>query len=84
MFGTLDAPTQNRFAGSGPDVEALSHDVMDAWIAFTRGGDPSHERIGTWPPYEPERRLTLVFDRESRLEEGPFEEERAAWDGILR
>jgi para-nitrobenzyl esterase len=78
VFGTLDAPGQDRFAGTGPEVERLSANMMDAWIAFARTGDPSHEGIGRWEPYDVETRPTMVFDRESRLEDDPYSEERLA------
>jgi para-nitrobenzyl esterase len=83
MWGTLDAPTMDRFAGSGPDAEALSRTMMDAWLAFARGGDPGHRELPAWPRYDTERRPTLVFDRKSELAHAPLDLERAAWDGIL-
>uniref|UniRef100_UPI002ADDAC3E carboxylesterase/lipase family protein n=1 Tax=Tepidiforma sp. TaxID=2682230 RepID=UPI002ADDAC3E len=83
VFGTLDAPTQDRFAGRGPGVQRLSEQMMDAWIAFARGGDPSHPGIGRWEPYDPVRRPTMVFDLESRLEEDPYGEERRAAASLL-
>jgi para-nitrobenzyl esterase len=78
VFGTLDAPGQDRFAGTGPEVERLSANMMDAWITFARTGDPSHEGVGRWEPYDVETRATMVFDRESRLEDDPYSEERLA------
>jgi para-nitrobenzyl esterase len=78
VFGTLDAPTQDRFAGTGPDVERLSANMMDAWLSFARSSNPGHEGIGRWPAYETAHRPTMIFDRHSRLEEDPFGEERAA------
>ncbi|MCX7616991.1 carboxylesterase/lipase family protein [Tepidiforma sp.] len=83
VFGTLDAPGQDRFAGTGPDVERLSANMMDAWIAFARSGDPSHEGIGRWEAYDAERRPTMVFDRESGLERDPYAEERRAAESLL-
>lgn len=83
VFGTLDAPTQDRFAGKGPDVERLSACMMDSWLAFARGGDPSHPALGDWPRYDRARRPTMVFDRDSRLQDAPLDDERAAWDGLL-
>jgi len=78
VFGTTKAPTQDRFAGTGPDVERLSENMMDAWISFARTGNPAHERIGPWPPYNAASRPTMVFDRASGVEEDPFGEERQA------
>jgi para-nitrobenzyl esterase len=80
VFGTLDAPFQDRFAGSGPAVDALSETMMDAWLSFAKTGNPSNRRAGDWVPYDTERRATMVFDRQTRLEDAPYEEERAAWD----
>ncbi len=78
VFGTLDAPTQDRFAGTGPEVEQLSRAMMDAWLAFARTGNPSHESIGNWPAYESAGRPTMIFDRASGLASDPFGEERRA------
>jgi para-nitrobenzyl esterase len=80
VFGTLDAPFQDRFAGRGPAVDALSETMMDAWLSFAKTSDPSSRRVGDWVPYDTERRATMVFDRQTRLEDAPYEEERAAWD----
>jgi len=78
VFGTLDAPTQDRFAGTGPEVEALSRNMMDAWLAFARTGNPAHEGIGEWPAYDDATRPTMIFDRQSCLASDPFGEERQA------
>jgi para-nitrobenzyl esterase len=75
VFGNLDY----RFHGSGPDAKELSGKMQDAWFSFARTGDPSCESIGTWEPYC-EYRTTMVFDRECRIEQAPYEEERAIWD----
>lgn len=83
VFGTLDAPTQDRFAGKGPEVERLSAQMMDAWIAFAHSGNPSHAALDRWERYDTARRPTMVFDRRSRLEHAPLDAERAAWDGLI-
>ena len=84
VFGTIDAPSQDRFAGTGPDVERLSSDMMDAWLAFTRGGNPSCRAVGDWEGYDAGRRATMVFDTaSSRLENDPFGEERRAIEALL-
>jgi len=83
VFGTLDAPTMDKFAGTGPDAERLSGQMMDAWIAFARGGEPGHAGIPSWPTYDTEKRATLVFDRACELSHAPLDLERAAWDGVI-
>jgi para-nitrobenzyl esterase len=83
MFGTLDAPTQDKFAGTGAVVEQLSHHMMDAWLGFTQSGNPSHAGIGEWTAYDAKDRATMIFGRASALEHAPFDAERAAWEGVL-
>ena len=83
VFGTLGAPTMDRFAGKGPDADALSARMMDAWIAFAHTGDPTHASLPAWPRYDASKRSTLVFDRTCEVVHAPLDAERAAWDAIL-
>lgn len=83
VFGTLGAPGKQRFAGAGADAEQLSRHMMDAWLAFAKRGEPSHQGIGVWPAYEPTTRHTMIFGRHCGVESAPFEEERAIWDVLL-
>ena len=82
VFASLDAPTMDRFAGTGPDAEGLSRAMMDAWVSFARAGDPNCDAIPEWTPYCEDQRATMIFDRKSRLERAPDDAERAVWDGI--
>jgi para-nitrobenzyl esterase len=77
VFGTHEAV----FCGTGPEADALSRNLQDAWAAFARTGDPSSPGVGTWPQYG-DRRATMVLDRECRLQEAPYDEERRAWERI--
>ena len=52
---------------------------MDAWIAFARTGNPNHDNIPEWLPYS-DKRETMILDKETRVENAPFETERKAWD----
>jgi len=83
VFGTVGAPAQDRFAGSGPAVELLSERMMDAWISFARTGRPGHEGIGRWDAYTEPARPTMVFDLECGQEDDPFGEERQAVEAVL-
>jgi para-nitrobenzyl esterase len=82
VFGTLDAPGMDRFAGAGPAAERLSARTMDAWLAFARSGSPGHGALPEWERYETARRSTMQLDAEPSLVDGPMDHERAAWDGI--
>jgi para-nitrobenzyl esterase len=83
VFGTLDTPLQDRFAGTGPEVEALSRAMMRSWVAFAKTGDPNYDGGVEWARYDARRRATMIFDKAIRIEDAPFDEERAAWDGIF-
>ena len=83
VFGTLDAPGNDRFAGAGPHAEQLSAQMMDAWLAFAKTGDPSCESAGPWPRYEAAQRHTMIFGRHTRVEQAPFEAERGLLDRLL-
>ena len=84
VFGNLGAPTMDRFAGSGPAAERLSQQMMDAWIAFARHGDPSTPDAGTWPAYDDQSRATMIFGPDTHVEPAPYEEERLAWERSAR
>lgn len=87
VFGTLDAPTMDRFAGQGADADALSSKTMDAWLSFARSGTPGLPGLlpngAKWARYDARRRETLVLDRECRLESDPQSAERSVWEEIL-
>jgi para-nitrobenzyl esterase len=84
VFGTLGAPTQDKFAGTGADVERLSREMMDAWLAFAATGDPAHPSIAPWSQYDAETRPTMIFGtKASGQEYDPFGEERAAISDLM-
>ena len=84
VFGTLDAPTQDRFAGTGPEVERLSGEMMDAWIAYARAGAPAHKALQPWSQYEGEHRKTMVFATHGSHEENdPLGDERRAIEPLI-
>jgi len=84
VFGTLHAPTQDKFAGTGADVERLSREMMDAWLSFANNGDPAHPSIAPWSQYDGEKRPTMIFGtRGSAQENDPFGEERTAIEKLM-
>jgi para-nitrobenzyl esterase len=77
MFGQLDA----NFTGAGPEVEDLALKIQDSCIAFVRTGDPSCASIGKWPAYGKDR-MTMILDKNPRIEAAPYEAERKVWDNF--
>ncbi|TDV43228.1 carboxylesterase/lipase family protein [Actinophytocola oryzae] len=75
MFGTFDTQLGPMLLGPepGPGVAALSADFRGAWTTFAATGDPG------WPAYDPERRLTRLFDVPPSVEPYPEERSRLLW-----
>ena len=82
LFGNLDAPGARRLVGSAPGEAAVSDTMVNALLAFVRTGDPNHAGIPEWPPYRPEERSTLVFDKKCEVISDPHPDVRAAWAGL--
>ena len=53
--------------GGGPDAQAMSHKVSQAWINFARFGDPGHEDLPDWPAYTVDGGATMIFDNVSEV-----------------
>lgn len=84
VFGTLGAPTQDKFAGTGDDVTRLSHEMMDAWLGFARQGEPGAGSIAPWAEYDGNARQTMIFGTaRSHQESDPFGQERRAIEPLL-
>jgi para-nitrobenzyl esterase len=79
VFNSYDA----MFCGTGPDADKLAQRIQDAWIAFARTGDPSCESIGKWPVYGRDH-MTMLLDKNCRVEAAVYEEERKAWGNVKR
>jgi para-nitrobenzyl esterase len=55
--------------------------LAGAWIAFAKTGDPNHDGIPHWPPYDLAKRSTMMFASEMRVESDPRAEMRRLWAG---
>jgi para-nitrobenzyl esterase len=66
-----------------PGRQALAGEMSEAWLAFARHGDPSHEGLPEWPAYDLDDRATMIFDRGgSHLDLDPRGADRRAWEGM--
>ena len=83
VFNTLNATGIPEFVGKGSDISNLSEKVMDAWIAFAYTGNPNHENLPEWSPYNIDKRTTMFLGKECKVVNSAFDKEREAWDGLL-
>jgi len=86
-FHSLDVPlVWNRPSTKVDNAAAeavLARQMHQAWVAFLRGEVPSADGVPAWPAYNPDTRITMVFDTQNRVEQRPQEAELRLWDGVL-
>jgi para-nitrobenzyl esterase len=82
-LGMVDDGFGKVFTGGGAEARRLSLQVMDAWLAFARGGDPSTASLGEWPRVRAEARPRMQLAREPQLSEVPADSIDAFWRGLL-
>ncbi|HEY0296587.1 MAG TPA: carboxylesterase/lipase family protein [Bordetella sp.] len=44
------------------EFDGLAHAMQQAWIAFARTGNPNHDGLPRWAPYDRRHRTTMRFD----------------------
>jgi para-nitrobenzyl esterase len=69
--------------GAGNDRYALADRISGAFAQFARSGDPNHDAIPQWSPFDTRRRATMVFDNETRLVMDPHGAEREMLAEVL-
>ena len=79
VFGNLDEGFAARLIGPPPfpAAEEVSAQFRTAWTRFAATGDPG------WPRYDPQRRLTRVFDLPPSVTAYPEEASRLLWQDHL-
>ena len=71
------------FLAGSPEEQLLADQIHQAWIAFIRTGNPDEQSMVHWPPYDLDKRTTLLFDRESRVEHDPDSSNRLLWEQAI-
>lgn len=61
-FGTTDEAGRVTGDGDAPLETALN--MMSAFVAFARNGDPNNGRMPEWAPYDTETRVTMQINAE--------------------
>jgi para-nitrobenzyl esterase len=72
----------DEFTGHSPEVRAIADKLASAWMAFAKTGNPNHPGLPEWPTYAPETRPTMIFDKETRVENDPLHDLRLLWEGM--
>ncbi|HEY9216921.1 MAG TPA: carboxylesterase/lipase family protein, partial [Phenylobacterium sp.] len=74
VFDNTAAPGAST--GDGLQARRLAEQMSAALLAFARTGDPNHSGLPTWSRFDLERRRTMIFDVNCRMEDDPRGAER--------
>jgi para-nitrobenzyl esterase len=75
----VKVPDARGFVPPSAEVEQLSQQMQDAWVAFARTGSPRTAALADWEPYTAARRSTMLLDTSCRAVDAPYESERRFW-----
>jgi para-nitrobenzyl esterase len=59
-FGNTDRSTS--LTGTGPEPAEVSRNLMAAFVAFARTGNPNNPRLPDWRPFDLKTRATMTFN----------------------
>lgn len=65
--------------GDGPAAQRLADQMAATWVAFATTGNPNNPAIPQWPAYDVQRRPTMIFAADVRVEYDPRRELRGLW-----
>lgn len=84
VFNTLTVGLARAFTGDSPDRQPLADLMHAAWAAFIRRGNPAIARLPVWPPYDLDRRATMIFSDAPYVVDDPQGPVRALWKQVLQ
>jgi para-nitrobenzyl esterase len=80
VFGVNhDIPDSRGFVTPCAEVQRLSQQMQDAWVAFARTGSPRTVALQDWEPYTAARRSTMLLGTSCHAVDAPYETERRFW-----
>ena len=74
-FDTLENSVS--MVGDPAAAQPVADQVSEAWISFSRHGNPNARGLPYWPQYDGRSSAAMRFNTVSKVETGFFEEERA-------
>ena len=75
-FGNLACARD--MTGPGPAPDEVARNLMSAFVAFARTGDPSSQGLA-WPRYDTTARKTMIFNVPSHVVADPDRDRRLFW-----
>ena len=84
VFNTLDVGLSRTFTGDSPTRQPLADRMHASWAAFIRNGNPAITSLPVWPPYDLQRRATMIFSDAPHVVDDPQGQVRALWKQVLQ
>lgn len=84
VFGTLEkADIPDGAIDTDAETQLLAKKMMDSWVTFARTGNPNHDGLPEWPPYNKSRRATMILSKAPKVEFAPLDNLRELWENII-
>ncbi|HEY6406851.1 MAG TPA: carboxylesterase family protein, partial [Ktedonobacteraceae bacterium] len=84
VWNTLDTPLSRMFTGDSPTRQPLADLMHASWATFIRSGTPAIASLPVWPPYDLDRRATMIFSDAAHVVDDPQGQVRALWKHVLK
>ena len=80
-FKTADIP-EGAIDSIG-EAETVAKIMMDTWVSFARTGNPNHKDLPEWPPYDIQKRATMMLGVCPKVDFAPMNQFRKVWADIV-
>jgi len=75
-------PTSRSLIGTDPGRKQATLNMSEMWATFAKTGQPAAKGQPSWPAYTLQKPATMMIDTQCKVEEDPFGQELALWDGL--
>ncbi len=81
-LGLVLGNARNLIAGNTSEARKMADIVGSAIVSFGKTGNPNCDKIPYWPSYDIDKRATMIFNTECRVENDPTKELRLLWEKL--
>ena len=68
--------------GAGMEARLMADRFASAWVAFAKTGNPNNPALPEWPEWEPDQRVAMIFDINTRAVARPHARLQEMWREI--
>ena len=82
VFGSYSHKGADQFFGTGPQADATSQAMIEAWTSFARDGKPRAANLEAWPTWSRAAPAAMVFGADTRAGHVSRFEMAPAWGAL--